>query len=60
MAKQVEGKYKRIKLLLSFLTLAKRLVKEFNCLDVFGFNGWDLQKKIYEQIAKEAKGMTNA
>lgn len=56
MAKYVEGKFKRIKLLLSFLTLLKKMAEAFDCKDVFGFSAYDLQKKVYDEIAKQAKG----
>lgn len=56
MAKYVEGKFKRIKLLLSFLTLLKKMAEAFDCKSVFGFSAYDLQTKVYDEIAKQAKG----
>lgn len=56
MAKYVEGKFKKIKLLMQFLTLLKKLCEEFDCKNVFGFDGYELQKKIYNEIAERAKG----
>lgn len=56
MAKHVEGKFRKIKLLMQFLTLLKKLCEEFDCKQVFGFSGYELQKVIYNEIAQRAKG----
>lgn len=56
MAKYIESKFKKIKLLMQFLTLIKKLCVEFECKNLFGFNGYELQKKIYKEIAKLAEG----
>jgi hypothetical protein len=55
MSKYVEAKFRKIKLLMQFLTLVKKLCEEFNCKNLFGFNGYELQKKIYKEIAKQAE-----
>ena len=56
MAKYVEAKFKKIKLLMQFLTLVKKICEEFDCKNLFGLNGYELQKKIYEEVARQAKG----
>ena len=56
MSKYVEAKFRKIKLLMQFLTLVKKLCEEFDCKNLFGFNGYELQKKIYAEVAKQAKG----
>jgi len=48
--KYVEGKFKKIKLLMSFLTILRNLDEVFNCESVFGFNACALRKNIYKQI----------
>ena len=56
MAKYVEAKFRKIKLLMQFLTLVKKLCEEFDCKKLFGFNGYELQKKIYNEVANQTKG----
>lgn len=56
MAKYVEGKFKRIKLLMQFLTIVKKLREAFDCSSVFGFSCQELQTKIYKEIARQAEG----
>lgn len=56
MKKYTEKKFKKIKLLMQFLTLLKRLCDEFDCPKDFGFSGFKLQDKIYELIAKLSAG----
>ena len=56
MKKYVEKKFKRIKLLMQFLTILKSLCDEFDCQKEFGFSGFKLQDKVYELIAKLSAG----
>lgn len=42
--------------LMQFLTKIKKLCEEFDCKNLFGFNGYELQNKIYAEVAKQAKG----
>lgn len=56
MSKYIEGKFKKIKLLIQFLTILKNMCEAFDCKNLFGFNGYELQKKIYKEIAKQAEG----
>lgn len=56
MPKYVEIKFKKIKLLMQFLTILKKMCEIFDCKNLFGFNGYELQKKIYKEIAKQAEG----
>ena len=41
---------------MQFLTLLKKLCEEFNCKKIFGFDGYKLQKEIYNEISQLAKG----
>ena len=56
MAKYVESKFRKIKLLMQFLTLIKKLGEEFDCKKLFGFSSYEVQKKIYDEVANQAKG----
>lgn len=56
MARYIEAKYRKIKLLMQFLTLIKKLCEEFDCKNIFGFNGYEIQKKIYSEMAILADG----
>ena len=56
MARYIEKKFIKIKLLMQFITLLKKLCEEFDCKQDFGFNGYELQKKVYMEVAKLAEG----